>query len=276
MSTLRNPLRVRSWFGAVLAGVVLTVAGLSFNVNHAVTPKEPWKTGYWIWQGDEPVAAGFKVGVLYVEAGRRWPHHLPDADEYVAVRRIEAGEELTARGAAALAEDFKALIADAGQQTHISGLQIDYDCPTGKLKSYAGFLDYVRQDLPANAHLSITALLDWFRRDTEVASVLEHVDEFVPQFYDAASVRSSAGIAEPISAEKWASRLNAFHVPYRIGISSFGRVARRRHSESQFFRDAIPLDFAGAGNSRDPYATLLQANWLFTTMCRPQFLTSWS
>src|SRR6185369_8728381 len=57
--------------------------------------------------------------------------------------------------------------------------------------------------------------------------------------------RSSAGIAEPISAEKWASVFNAFQVPYRIGLSSFGRVARLRHNETQFFRDAIPLDFAG-------------------------------
>src|SRR5262245_58552408 len=149
MGKVRNALRVRFWFSAAIAGVVLAAAGLGLNTNKAVAfkPREAWKTGYWVWRGDEPVSAAFKAGVLYVEAGRRWPHHLPATDEYVVVSRIEASDDLTAQRAAALAEDYKALIDDAGERTRITGLQIDYDSPTGRLKSYARFLDRLRQDL---------------------------------------------------------------------------------------------------------------------------------
>ena len=76
------------------------------------------------------------------------------------------------------------------------------------------------------------------------------MDEFVPQFYDAGPERAASGIAEVIDAEKWAPIFNALGTPYRIGISSFGRVARRRANSSgveqvMYFRDARPFDFAG-------------------------------
>ena len=81
-------------------------------------------------------------------------------------------------------------------------------------------------------------------------SALRWVDEFVPQFYDTAHERMSAGIAQPIDPSKWAPVFNAYHVPYRIGISSFGRIARRRVDASgrasvHYFRDVSPMAFAG-------------------------------
>jgi hypothetical protein len=242
-------LNVRSAVG--IAGA-LAVFFLAFHASSAARPRaaEDWKTGFWIWAGEPPVAAGIKADILYVETpGRRWPRDLPDADEYVVVRRIDPSTALTEHTAAALANDFAALIEDARNHSTIIGLQIDYDCPSNKLEQYGQFLEQVRRLLPTGSRLSITALLDWFMPHTAVSSVLKRVDEFVPQFYDARSTRTSVGVAEPVDVAQWAPRFNAYRVPYRIGISSFGRIARRRsnssgHSEVRFFRDVTPLDFA--------------------------------
>jgi hypothetical protein len=232
---------------------VIVITGFAWNSIRAnrSSPAEPWKTGYWIWAGEPPASSRFKPEILYVEApGRSWPHDLPAAGEYVVVRRIELSRALTEETASSLVEDYKALTEDAGSHANITGLQIDYDCPTDKLESYGLFLRRVRRHLPAGRRLSITALLDWFRPRTGIEYALKWVDEFVPQFYDSGHARESAGIAEPIDAPKWAPIFNAYRVPYRIGISSFGRMARRRsdpsgHSEVNFFRDGGPLDFAG-------------------------------
>ena len=52
-----------------------------------------------------------------------------------------------------------------------------------------------------------------------------------------------------IDRGRWAPVFNAYHVPYRIGISTFGRIARRRVDASgrvsvHYLRDASPIAFA--------------------------------
>jgi hypothetical protein len=237
---------------AAVAGV-LALAGLAFRSTNAIPSKtrEPWKTGYWVWAGDAPVSAGFTPEIVYVEApGTRWPRNLPRAGQYVVVQRIEPATPLTPAAAAAIAEHYRTLVADAGGGVHVVGLQIDYDCPTGSLESYGRFLKQVHQRLPAGSSLSITALLDWFGPRTEIVSALRWVDEFVPQFYDTAHERMPTGIAQPIDPTTWAPVFNSYHVPYRIGISSFGRIARRRvdafgRASVHYFRDVSPVAFAG-------------------------------
>ena len=233
----------------LLIGLVLA---LRSNARVTVKIPEPWKTGYWIWAGEAPMPASLKPQILYVQAqGTSWPGNLPDADEYVVVRRIDLqhGQELSRQAASKIAEDYRILAGRVDPGVHITGLQIDYDCPTSKLNTYAGFLGQLRQELPPASRLSITALLDWFGPHTAIAAALAAVDEFVPQFYDAGSERAASGIAEPIDAARWAPIFNAKNTPYRIGISTFGRIARSRHAggatEVKYFRDASPLDFAG-------------------------------
>jgi hypothetical protein len=157
-------------------------------------------------------------------------------------------------------EHYRTLVADAGAGVHIVGLQIDYDCPTRSLELYGRFLEQVQQRLPAGSFLSITALLDWFGPHTDIVSAFRWVDEFVPQFYDTAHERMSTGIAQPIDPLRWAPVFNAYRVPYRIGISSFGRVARRRvdasgHASVHYFRDASPTAFAGRNLTRSVKTT---------------------
>ena len=232
---------------------VAVFAGFAFHSSRMgpMKAKEAWKTGYWIWAGEPPVTAGFEPEILYVDApGSRWPRDLPEAAEYVIVRRMESSALLNDETASALAADYKAVIEDAGDRVTITGLQIDYDSPTNKLDAYARFLRRVREKLPPNHRLSITALLDWFTPHTDVRNALKWVDEYVPQFYDSRPVREAAGIAEPVDPVKWGRVFDSYQTPYRIGIASFGRIARRRtdpsgRTEVRYFRDAGPLDFMG-------------------------------
>jgi len=238
----------------VLSGALALIAAAAFALHStpAVSPKtkQAWKTGFWLWAGEPPAPSDLRPDVLYVEAlGRRWPRPLPGAGEYVVVRRVEPSQALTRRAAAGIAEDFATVVSDAGG-AQIVGLQIDYDCPTNKLETYGEFLKTLRDALPPGSRLSVTALLDWFRPKTRIAEVLASVDEFVPQFYDVGTSRASAGIATTIDAAQWAPIFNAYGTPYRIGVSTFGRIARRRTDPSgqdsiNYFRDATPLDFAG-------------------------------
>ena len=248
---------------SLLAAGVLSVAGLALRPTDAVPskPRESWKVGYWVWAGEAPASATFTPEVLYVEApATRWPRNLPRAAQYVVVQRIESTTALTPALAAGIVQHYSAVVADAGAGVPVVGLQIDYDCPTRALESYGTFLKLVHQRLPSGSSLSTTALLDWFGPHTDIASALRWVDEFVPQFYDTVHARTSAGIAQPIDSSKWAPVFNAYRVPYRIGISSFGRMARRRVDASgrtsiHYLRDESPMAFAGRRQLRQSIST---------------------
>src|SRR5579863_6302329 len=88
-------------FGLLAAAGVLAFAGLASRSTHAIPAKlkEPWKTGYWVWAGDAPVAATFTPQILYVEApATRWPRNLPQAEQYSRRSADRAGHGVDARG----------------------------------------------------------------------------------------------------------------------------------------------------------------------------------
>ena len=239
------------WRVTGLGAVALVVAGLFWTPTWSSPPRKhlPWKTGFWVWAGDPPAESETKPDLLYVQVpGSRWPDSVPEASQYIMVRRLERSSDITPQMAEALAAVYTEV--RQGGPPSIVGLQIDYDCPTSRLADYASFLRSLREAIPPDTQISITALLDWFRPETRIQEVVDAVDEFVPQFYDAGPERAAAGIAEAIDVEKWSPIFNALGTPYRIGISSFGRVARRRANSSgveqvMYFRDARPFDFAG-------------------------------
>jgi hypothetical protein len=225
-----------------------------------------WSVGFWAWPHPAntrylPPANGPLVGALYVQVGQiasagtgpapaRWPGALSDAAERWAVWRLDpdTGRPGAAR-AAAIARAFTRLREEAraaGRQ--VTGLQIDYDCPTEALSSYAAFLTALAGELPRTP-ISITALLDWFRPGTAIDAVVSRVSEFVPQFYDLRPpAPGAAAIAEPLDPSRWAPVFNRFGVPYRIGISAYGRVLLDRDSATNILADVTLMDlFAGPG-----------------------------
>jgi hypothetical protein len=154
---------------------------------------------------------------------------------------------------APLVEAYRqAQVASARMGQRMAGLQLDVDCPTRSLATYAGFLTALRRQLPSDTRVSVTALLDWFRDGTEVRRVLAAVDDYVPQFYDVALDGPGSEIAHPIEVRRWAPIFNGYGTPYRIGISAFGRVQRIRSMAGgapvrDAFRDARLSDLWAPG-----------------------------
>ncbi len=238
---------------AVLAGAMLSVALI---VQAAETTRAEWKIGFWDWrQGDEQPAAqpeaNAPADLLYLlvgnvsvlpqagqepEATSHLPVNVPPAVGVFLVWRFADATTPPAEFAGSLAKRYAALKAKAEQQgLHVVGIQLDYDCPTGRLAEYSQFVQALRPNLPKDDRISVTALLDWFRPHTGIEQVLSQVDEFVPQFYDAKSNANGPGnqtdlvaeIAHPVDPAYWAMIFNRFQRPYRIGIASFGRMIGR-------------------------------------------------
>lgn len=235
----------------------LTACDEGLRGSPASTP--PWKVGFWLWPGAavEAAAAGkHPFDLLYVQAGRadsyfknsvswQWPQQLPPAAEYWALWRYDPPAQPADGQIAVIAGDFlKRREEAAAQGQTLVGIQLDYDCPTEGLAEYAAFLDKLRKALPDGTRVSITALLDWFRPGTGIRDVLARTSEFVPQFYDTAppSDGQLRAIAEPIDAARLGPVFNSFGIPYRVGITSFGRIALNSGGTARFFRDLAPLD----------------------------------
>lgn len=211
------------------------------------TPPVPaWTVGYWFW--DSYGRPHFDTGLpepelLYVQAGSmsssgrygpvepslRWPGTVPKAGEYFVLLRVDDPVVPSLEVIPVLARKYRSVKAAAARtRCRVAGFQLDFDCPTRLLGDYAVFLKALREALPAEDRLSITALLDWFGPGTAVKDLMPWVDEFVPQFYDTGLLpkeEESRGIAEPIDALLWAPRFNAMGKPYRLGISVFGRMS---------------------------------------------------
>jgi hypothetical protein len=166
--------------------------------------------------------------------------------------RSDEAEPPDARLGPSLAAAFaqvEAQAARAGQR--VVGLQLDVDCPTRRLGAYADFFRDLRPRVRGR-RLSVTALLDWFGRGTDVDDLLASVDEYVPQFYDAGAQGLGTAIAEPIDPRRWAAVFNGFTTPYRIGVATFGRIQRVRSSAEgvvarEPFRDVTLLDLWSQG-----------------------------
>ncbi len=214
--------------------LVLVCTWASRDDSRPGKPKS-WEVGYWVWNYEWPKAATFKdnspLDVVYVQAGglrerfvKPWSDELPAARRYVIVFRLE-GRALPNPNPQGMVESYSRLKRQASKNNLVvSGLQIDFDCPTESLAGYGDWLTKLREVLP-DEEISVTALLDWFRPGTGVEKMLRAVDEFVPQFYDVGE--DQPAISLDIDPERWAPIFNRCGRPYRIGISTFGRIYKK-------------------------------------------------
>jgi hypothetical protein len=99
-----------------------------------------------------------------------------------------------------------------GHGNAVTGFQLDYDCPTGKLRGYAGFLAGLKRDLGPGTALSITGLTDWARNGSaeDLRLLTASVDEVVIQFY--------AGRDRVAELRPALTRLERLGVPYKAGL----------------------------------------------------------
>lgn len=139
---------------------------------------------------------------------------------------------------------------DAG--VDVTGVETDYDCPTGSLPRYASFLAALRQAHPRDVTLSITALPTWLD-SARLSDVLQHVDEAVLQVH--AVQDPQAGLFDREQARVWARKwsevsrkASAGGVPFRIALPTYGsrvtwtRAGRIAAIESEARTFADPAD----------------------------------
>ncbi len=222
-----------------------------------------WNIGFWVWHfGD--AAPGPPVDVVYhysggfrkdythpIEVFGNLPDNPPAARAYWLVFRYDGSGLPPAQLIPKLLDRVRALALETRRRgLPLAGIQLDIDSPSRSLPEYAAFLRQVKAGLPPGTELSITALLDWFRPSTAIASVIQEVDEFVPQFYDVQDPRTDrpdSAIAAPFNAAKWNPVFQRFRRRFRIGISTFGRARFVPGPELVSYiniRDAEPIHLA--------------------------------
>jgi hypothetical protein len=98
----------------------------------------------------------------------------------------------------------------------VVGVQIDFDAATKGLAGYTAFLKRLRAELPDDAKLSVTGLLDWSSQgnSADLNGLGGVVDELVLQTYQ--------GRHTITGYERYLDGLTRLHMPYKIGLVQNG------------------------------------------------------
>jgi hypothetical protein len=102
----------------------------------------------------------------------------------------------------------------------VAGLEIDHDCASARLPAYAELLTKLRQELPAQLKLSITALPAWLASPT-LEKLLTSVDSSVLQVH--AVSNPAQGLFAPQTALRWAHAYAARSPkPFYLALPAYG------------------------------------------------------
>lgn len=120
------------------------------------------------------------------------------------------------------------------RNTHVIGIQIDFDAKTKKMGDYAQFLAKLRQQLPKHYQLSITGLLDWTNiQDQQTLQLLrENIDELAIQTYQGSTTIKNY--------QQYLARVAQLAIPFKVGYVQNGIYRPRQHYEkSRYFKGHI-------------------------------------
>ncbi|CAK0754851.1 hypothetical protein CCP3SC15_10060 [Gammaproteobacteria bacterium] len=130
-------------------------------------------------------------------------------------------------------QDIKAFEA---RGNHVWGIQLDFDAATEKLGTYGTLLRQVRLHLPVPYELSVTGLMDWTGRLTDLNALQGVVGEIVFQTYQGRHpVQDHQRYLLQLSKRK-------LTIPFKIGLVEYGEydtntlAAVRRHP---FYRGTV-------------------------------------
>lgn len=255
----------------LVAALLLCVVGLSGSAPQVRGLAEALPHDAYIWQRawTPPVVAAARQSsdivrswrILLAEsdqAGRWTAVAVPWAEiasaqrPIVGVVRIDG--RLDEQRMAALLDQIVARIASAP----LAGIEIDYDCPTSKLPSYARFLADLRARLPRATALSITALPTWMN-STALERLTRDLDEIVLQVHAVDDPRR--GLFDADQAERWVRAFGRrIQRPFRVALPAYDvRVTWRPDGRLSSVEGEMPL-LTGAANgevlSASPQAVL--------------------
>ena len=164
----------------------------------------------------------------------------------VLVIRIDG--QLTHWDSNTLSEEVEGLLQVwQRQQLPITGIEIDHDCATAKLPTYAEFLRQLRGRLETRSvRLSITALPTWMS-SSNLKILLQQVDEVVLQVHAVQSPH--VGLFDPRQALQWVEAwAHRSLTPFRVALPTYGsRVSWRADGRVLAVESETPLLAGGYG-----------------------------
>lgn len=146
----------------------------------------------------------------------------------------------------ALLDKVVATASAAIRSAPLAGLEIDYDCPTSKLATYTKFLWALRERLPADIALSITALPTWLG-STTLAALTAPLSEVVLQVHAVEDPRR--GLFDPERAERWVREFGRrIGRPFRVALPAYDvQVSWRSGGRLASVEGEVPLLAGGGG-----------------------------
>lgn len=245
-----------------LAALLLCLVGVSASTSAIRTTAEPLPHDAYVWQQvwtpaviaaasqSADIVRNWRILLAAGDRSGRWTTvSVPWGDlratgrPVVGVIRIDG--RLDEDRMAAVLDRVLATVSAPETLQSITGVEIDYDCPTSKLAAYATFLAALRSRLPASIALSITALPTWLS-SSALASLATHLNELVLQVHAVDDPRR--GLFDPDQAERWVRDFGRrIGRPFRVALPAYDvRVTWRRDGRLASVESEVPL-LAGPG-----------------------------
>lgn len=239
----------------LLAAVLLCVIGLSGSMPQIRTTAAPLPHDAYVWQRawtphvvssisrSSDVVRAWRLLLAEADASGRWaavsiPWSDVQATQRPVIGVIRIDGRLDEARIPAMLDQVAARIEAVSAA--LAGVEIDYDCPTSKLATYARFLAALRSRLPPALKLSITALPTWMT-SSELEQLTRTLDEIVLQVHAVDDPRR--GLFDPDQAERWAREFGRrIHRPFRVALPAYDvRVTWRPDGRLASVEGEMPL-----------------------------------
>jgi hypothetical protein len=241
----------------ILAALLLCLVGLSASTSAIRTTAEPLPHDAYVWQRlwtpavtaaaaqSADLIRSWRILLAEGDKSGRWTTvAVPWSDVLATGRPVVGVIRIDGR----LDEDRMTMLLDRVVATvsapktlqSITGVEIDYDCPTSKLATYTKFLAALRARLPSSIALSITALPTWLS-SSALGSLATDLDEVVLQVHAVDDPRR--GLFDPDQAERWVREFGRrIGRPFRVALPAYDvRVTWRSDGRLANVESEVPL-----------------------------------
>jgi hypothetical protein len=245
----------------LVAAVLLCVIGLSGSMPQIRATAAPLPHDAYVWQRawtphviasvsrSSDIVRAWRLLLAEADASGRWttvtiPWSDVQATQRPVIGVIRIDGRLDEARIPALLDQVMARIEPASSL--LAGVEIDYDCPTSKLATYARFLAALRSRLAQPLKLSITALPTWMTSG-ELERLTRNLDEIVLQVHAVDDPRR--GLFDAVQAERWVREFGQrIRKPFRVALPAYDvRVTWRPDGRLASVEGEMPLR-AGATN----------------------------
>lgn len=144
---------------------------------------------------------------------RQQPLKVPDRTILIPVVRVDSDGKRTPTLDSKMVRDLTALIARTAGRPRSSRIQIDFDARQSERDFYKQLLTEVRQSVPAQIPLSITALASWCLFDNWLSEL--PVSETVPMMFSLAP-KEQKYLTTSVPGNRSCTRVVATHWAFRL------------------------------------------------------------